>query len=294
MILAAGSAERCVARRGDIPSHQHPPVTSGCDAPARAPMRLLLLTSRGNKNNAALERSCRENGTRQSDTVASPRAAGGLAAKQLHNLSGARRVGSSSCSPVGAAGMGSLLQLLLPAAAQGLHSQQSLMEAAGGLQQSQQSHHGRALLLAEVSVHSSPGSVALYAIIVVLLVLGAGCMSGLTLGLLSLDVLDLEVRRQLHTPATRRGLSSAAAALTAMVAAVLAQPPFVAHTNAGASPGAAHKRPAKAATCCGAPHPARCAAALAAVHAAAVQCSLHGGPAALPGPPAQPAGSHFT
>lgn len=34
---------------------------------------------------------------------------------------------------------------------------------------------------------------AFYAILVVFLVLGAGLMSGLTLGLLSLDVLDLEV-----------------------------------------------------------------------------------------------------
>jgi hypothetical protein len=35
--------------------------------------------------------------------------------------------------------------------------------------------------------------VALYAVIIVLLVLGAGLMSGLTLGLLSLDIMDLEV-----------------------------------------------------------------------------------------------------
>lgn len=50
--------------------------------------------------------------------------------------------------------------------------------------------------------HEAPLSAeitALYAIIVVLLVLGAGLMSGLTLGLLSLDVMDLEVRRGLHT-----------------------------------------------------------------------------------------------
>lgn len=38
-----------------------------------------------------------------------------------------------------------------------------------------------------------PGEKAFYAVAVVLLVLGAGLMSGLTLGLLSLDVLDLEV-----------------------------------------------------------------------------------------------------
>lgn len=36
--------------------------------------------------------------------------------------------------------------------------------------------------------------VALYALGVVFLVLGSGLMSGLTLGLLSLDVMDLEVR----------------------------------------------------------------------------------------------------
>jgi hypothetical protein len=41
----------------------------------------------------------------------------------------------------------------------------------------------------------SPEITALYAIIVVLLVVGAGLMSGLTLGLLSLDVMDLEVCR---------------------------------------------------------------------------------------------------
>lgn len=40
----------------------------------------------------------------------------------------------------------------------------------------------------------SATTTALYAILVVLLVLGAGLMSGLTLGLLSLDVMDLEVR----------------------------------------------------------------------------------------------------
>lgn len=39
-----------------------------------------------------------------------------------------------------------------------------------------------------------PGETAVYAVVVVLLVLGAGLMSGLTLGLLSLDVMDLEVR----------------------------------------------------------------------------------------------------
>lgn len=39
---------------------------------------------------------------------------------------------------------------------------------------------------------------AFYAILVVFLVLGAGLMSGLTLGLLSLDVLDLEVSSLLH------------------------------------------------------------------------------------------------
>jgi len=37
------------------------------------------------------------------------------------------------------------------------------------------------------------GSIALYSVIVVLLVIGAGLMSGLTLGLLSLDVMDLKV-----------------------------------------------------------------------------------------------------
>lgn len=40
-----------------------------------------------------------------------------------------------------------------------------------------------------------PGEKTLYSVAVVLLVLGAGVMSGLTLGLLSLDVMDLEVRR---------------------------------------------------------------------------------------------------
>jgi hypothetical protein len=35
---------------------------------------------------------------------------------------------------------------------------------------------------------------AFYAILVVFLVVGSGLMSGLTLGLLSLDVMDLEVR----------------------------------------------------------------------------------------------------
>ena len=44
---------------------------------------------------------------------------------------------------------------------------------------------------------------ALYAILVVMLVLGAGLMSGLTLGLLSLDVMDLEVRGALLQGATR-------------------------------------------------------------------------------------------
>lgn len=34
---------------------------------------------------------------------------------------------------------------------------------------------------------------ALYALLVVFLVVGSGLMSGLTLGLLSLDVMDLEV-----------------------------------------------------------------------------------------------------
>lgn len=42
--------------------------------------------------------------------------------------------------------------------------------------------------------HLAAHTTALYAILVVLLVLGAGLMSGLTLGLLSLDVMDLEVR----------------------------------------------------------------------------------------------------
>ena len=39
----------------------------------------------------------------------------------------------------------------------------------------------------------SPHEVGIYAAVVVFLVIGAGLMSGLTLGLLSLDVLDLEV-----------------------------------------------------------------------------------------------------
>lgn len=39
----------------------------------------------------------------------------------------------------------------------------------------------------------SPGGVALSASMVGVLVLGAGLMSGLTLGLLSLDVMDLKV-----------------------------------------------------------------------------------------------------
>lgn len=43
------------------------------------------------------------------------------------------------------------------------------------------------------SMHLDPGETAVYAVAVVLLVLGAGLMSGLTLGLLSLDVMDLEV-----------------------------------------------------------------------------------------------------
>lgn len=41
--------------------------------------------------------------------------------------------------------------------------------------------------------HISAHTTALYSIIVVILVLGSGLMSGLTLGLLSLDVMDLEV-----------------------------------------------------------------------------------------------------
>jgi hypothetical protein len=40
----------------------------------------------------------------------------------------------------------------------------------------------------------TPGVETAYALAVVVLVLGAGLMSGLTLGLLSLDVMDLEVR----------------------------------------------------------------------------------------------------
>jgi hypothetical protein len=40
----------------------------------------------------------------------------------------------------------------------------------------------------------SPEITAVYAIVVVLLVVGAGLRSGLTLGLLSLDVMDLQVR----------------------------------------------------------------------------------------------------
>ncbi len=45
----------------------------------------------------------------------------------------------------------------------------------------------------EASEHLDAHTTALYAIIVVILVLGSGLMSGLTLGLLSLDVMDLEV-----------------------------------------------------------------------------------------------------
>lgn len=45
----------------------------------------------------------------------------------------------------------------------------------------------------------NPHTTALYAIIVVILVLGSGLMSGLTLGLLSLDVMDLEVGGPEHS-----------------------------------------------------------------------------------------------
>ncbi|KAF6253868.1 hypothetical protein COO60DRAFT_1273472 [Scenedesmus sp. NREL 46B-D3] len=59
----------------------------------------------------------------------------------------------------------------------------------------------------------SPGMVAGYAVAVVGLVLGAGLMSGLTLGLLSLDVMDLEVLRAAGTRKQR----DAAARLISLV-----------------------------------------------------------------------------
>jgi metal transporter CNNM len=48
---------------------------------------------------------------------------------------------------------------------------------------------------------------ALYAVLVVLLVLGAGLMSGLTLGLLSLDVMDLKVLQVSGTPRQQHAAS---------------------------------------------------------------------------------------
>ncbi|GAX86263.1 hypothetical protein CEUSTIGMA_g13675.t1 [Chlamydomonas eustigma] len=47
-----------------------------------------------------------------------------------------------------------------------------------------------------------------YLVIIILLVLGSGCMSGLTLGLLSLDPVDIEVLKRSGTPTEKRNAES--------------------------------------------------------------------------------------
>ncbi len=53
--------------------------------------------------------------------------------------------------------------------------------------------HAR-LLLAEAAQHDTGGTLVVDVIVIVCLILVGGLMSGLTLGLMSLDAIDLEVK----------------------------------------------------------------------------------------------------